>query len=123
MPDWPYTQKKKQADSSTCLFLVGELGLADLVTPKNDIQCPFHLSKQTLIRSRRTTLKVCNDSRRAVAFLSKVLLCHGAALVVLRLGACFGNGLSDDGADGLGLHNVVTAVDLGETLTLGGSTL
>lgn len=48
---------------------------------------------------------------------------HGAALVVLALGARFGDGLADDDADGLGLDDVVGAVDLCEALAFGGGAL
>jgi hypothetical protein len=104
------------AEETKPLLLVGKLGLPNLVSSQNDIQRALHLAEQTLIRRRGAALKVRNDGGCGVALLSQILLCHGRPLVVLRLGPRLGNGLADDGADGLGLHNVVGSVNLGQAL-------
>lgn len=101
------------------LFLGRELWLAHLVTPQDDVEGALHLAEKLLIRCRSSALEVGDDGGRTVALLGEVLLCHGRALVVLGLGACLADGLTYGGAYSLGLHDVVAAVDLGETLTFG----
>lgn len=105
------------------LFLLGELGLPNLVTAQDDIEDPLHVAEQLLVGSGGAALKVGDDGGRRVALCGEVLLGHGGALVVFGLGAGFGDGLADGGADRFGLDDVVGAVDLGQALAFGGSSL
>jgi hypothetical protein len=97
--------------------LLGELGLPHLVTPQDNVEHPLHVAEQLLVRCRSTALEVGDDGRCAVALCGQILLCHGRALVVLRLGARLGDGLADLDANGLGLDDIIRAVDFGEALT------
>jgi hypothetical protein len=100
------------------LFLAGELWLPNLVTSEDDIECALHLAQETLIGCGSTTLEIRDDGRCSVALLRQILLCHGRALVVLRLRARLANRLADYSSDSLGLHNVVGTINLGQALTL-----
>lgn len=98
-------------------LLVGELGLPNLVTTQDDVELALQVAQQLLVGRGGTTLEVGNDGWCAVDLCSEVLLCHGGALVVLGFRASLGDGLSDSDTDGLGLDDVVGAIDLGQALT------
>ena len=104
-------------------LLLRELRLPHLVTPQDNIEHPLHVAKQLLVWRRSTALKVRDDGGRAVALCGQVLLGHRGTLVVLRLGARLGDGLADLDANGLGLDDVVGAVDFGKVLAFCGSAL
>lgn len=88
-------------------LLVRELGLAHLVTAKDNVEHPLHVAQQFLVWSCGSALEIGDDCGGGVALGGKVLLCHGRSLVVLGLGACLGDGLSDGGANSLRLHDIV----------------
>jgi hypothetical protein len=99
-----------------CSVLLRELRLPHLVTPQDNVEYPLHVAEQLLIRCRSTALEVGDDGGRAVALCGQILLRHRSTLVVLRLGARLGDGLADLDANGLGLDDVIGAVDFGEAL-------
>jgi hypothetical protein len=101
-------------------LLVWKFGLPQLIPPQHHVQHPFHGAQQFLVRRGSASFEVGNNCGGRVALGGKVFLCHGGALVVLGLGACFGDCLAHERANRLGLDNVIGAVDLGETLALGG---
>ena len=103
------------------LFLIRKLWLPNLVPPENHIQRALHLPQQPLIRRRRAALKIRNNRRRAVTLLREILLRHGRALIVLRLGPRLANRLADHNPHRLGLDDVVGAIDLGQALAFGGA--
>lgn len=103
----------------TRLFLlVGELGLANLVATQDDVEHALHSGQDLLVGRSSAALEVGDDRRGGVALGGQVLLRHGRSLVVLRLRSCLLNRITDLSADGLGLHDVVRTVDLGQVLAL-----
>ena len=104
-------------------LLVWELGLANLVAAQDDVEHTLHGAQQLLVGCCGSTLEVGDDGGCGVALGGEILLGHGAALVVLRLGAGLGDGLADCRAHRLGLDDIVGTVDLCEALAFGRGTL
>lgn len=114
---------KTRPGSPTHLLLLRKLRLPNLIAPQDNIQHPLHGPEQLLIRRRRPALKVRDDRRRSIALGREILLRHRGAFVVLGLGPRLGDRLADLGADRLGFHDVVGAVDFCEALAFGGGAL
>lgn len=64
-------------------------------------------------------LKVLDDGHGGVALGGEFLLCH----LVSFLGTALLDGIGDGETDGLGLDDIVAAVDLGQVLAFGGASL
>ena len=67
------------------LLLVWKLRLANLITAQDNVEHTLHVTQQLLVWRSSTALEVGDDSRCAVALGCKVLLRHGATLVILGL--------------------------------------
>lgn len=93
--------------------LLLEPGLADVGTPKLDVEHPLHRGEHLLIGRRGAALKVGDDSGRGVALCGQLALRQGLGL---ELGARLHDGIADVLADRLGLDDVVGPVDFCEAL-------
>jgi len=98
------------------LLLGGELGSANVATPQLNVEHPLHGGEDLLIGGAGAALEVGDDCGGGVALSSEVLLGH----LGLHLGSGLGDGVADLLADGVGLDDVVGAVDLGEALAFDG---
>ena len=96
-------------------LLLRELGCPDVIAPQLDVQHLLHGAEHLLVGLRGAALEVGDDRRRGVAAGGEVLLGH----LGLDLLAGLGDGGADVLADGVGLDDVVGAVDLGEALAIG----
>lgn len=88
-------------------LLVGEFGLAHLITAQYDIEHALHGAQQLLVGRGCAALEIRDDGGRGVALCSKILLRHSCTLVVLGFGARLRDGLADDDADCLGFDDIV----------------
>jgi len=93
--------------------------LSDATTTELHVEHALHRAQDLLIGSGGTALKVLNDGNCGVALSGEFLLRHLVALLV----AALLDGVGDFVADGLGLDDVVTAIDLGQVLAFGGTGL
>ena len=94
------------------LLFLRELLLPDVRASQLDVQHALHGAKHLLVWCGCAPLEVLDDGDCGVAFGGELLLCHLVALVRSALldGVCYLQ------PDGLGLDNVVAAVDFGEML-------
>jgi hypothetical protein len=97
------------------LFLLRELLSTNVGTTELNVQHALHGTEDLLVGGGGATLEVLDDGDGGVALGGEFLLGHLVALLV----AALLDGIADDGADGLGLDDVVAAVDLGEVLAFG----
>lgn len=100
-------------------LLVGELGGTNVAAAELDVEDTLHVGEDLLVGSGSATLKVGNDGLCGVALGGEVLLGHLGLHLLTGLGDDVANLL----ADGVGLDDLVGAVDLGHALALGGTTL
>lgn len=98
------------------LLLGGELGSANVATPQLNVEDPLHGGEDLLIGGAGAALEVGDNCGSGVALGGEVLLGH----LRLHLGSGLGDGVADLLADGVGLDDVVGAVDLGEALAFDG---
>lgn len=99
------------------LFLLGELFFADVIAAKLDVEHPLHRRQNLLVWSGSAPLEVLDDGDGGVALGGEFLLGHLVRLLV----AAPLDGIGNLSADGLGLDDVVAAVDLGQMLAFGGA--
>lgn len=102
------------------LFLLGTQARgANVSAPQLDVEHSLHLGENGLVRRSSTTL-VCSDGCCCLAnLLAQLGLGHSG----LELLTGLLDSLSDFLSDGLGLDNVIGAVDLGKTLAFAATTL
>ncbi|KAB8342924.1 hypothetical protein FH972_022521 [Carpinus fangiana] len=93
------------------------------VLDEDDVQHALHIAQHLLVGRGAAALKVRDDGRRRVALSRKILLRHGGSFVVLRVRARGLDRIADLCANGLGLDNVVGAVNLSQVLAFDGRTL
>ena len=96
-------------------LLLSKLRGTDVVAAQLDVEDPLHVAEDLLVGLGGAALEVGDDGGGGVAAGGEVLLGH------LGLGglAGLGDGGADVLADGVGLDDVVGAVDLREALALG----
>lgn len=103
-----------QYPASISLLLVGELGCANVAAAQLDVEDPLHGTQHLLVGGSSAPLEIGDDGLCGVALGGQVLLCH-LGLDVLSRG---GDDAADILADGVGLDDVVGAVNLGQALAL-----
>lgn len=103
---------------SCSLLLAIRLWLSNVLASQDDLEHPLHITQDLLVRLCCTSLEIGNYCRCLVDLRGQVLLCHGLTLVVLKVCSSLLDRVADFCADGLGLDDVVTSVDLGQVLTL-----
>lgn len=97
-------------ETRSLLLLLLELGLADVGTAKLDIEDTLEVTEELLVGDTLTALVLGNNSLGRVAASGEFLLGHG--LVADHDGAAsLLDGGADLFADGLGLDDVVGAVN------------
>lgn len=101
------------------LFLLGKLGRANVAAAQLDVEDALHVGEDLLVGGGGAALKVGDNGLGGVALGGEVLLGH----LGLHLLAGLGDDVADGAADGVGLDNVVGAVDLGEALAFAGANL
>jgi hypothetical protein len=94
------------------LLLGSELGSTDITTPQLDVENALHGPENLLVGGSGATLKVGDDGGGGVAAGGKILLGH----LGLHGTPGLGDGIANLLADGVGLDDIVGAVDLGEAL-------
>lgn len=99
------------------LLLLGELLRSDVVTSQLDIEHTLHRSEDFLVGSGSTPFEVRDDTRCRVALGGEFLLCHLVGLLIPALL----DRLTDLDSHGLGLDNVIAAVNLRQVLALSGT--
>lgn len=99
------------------LLLLGELFFTDVSTTELNVEHALHGTEHLLVRRGAATLKVLDDGDGGVALGGEFLLGH----LVPFIGAALLDRISHLEADGLGLDDVVAAVDLGQVLAFGGA--
>lgn len=118
---WHTCKKKENATYQICCrqisIFLGELLLPDVGTPQLDVQHPFHGAQHLLVGGGGAAFKVLHDGDGGVALGGQVLLRELEALLV----PSSLDGLADLDADGLGLDDVVAAVDFGQVLAFDGA--
>jgi hypothetical protein len=94
------------------LFLGAKSRRTNIIATQFNTQDLFHSCKNLLVWSCRATLKIGDNSGRRVALGRQILLCH----LGLHLLPSIGNHLADVLADCGWLDDIITTVDLCETL-------
>lgn len=112
-----FPQEKAAGSPPIILLLLRELLLPDARTPQLNVQHALHGTEDLLVRSSSTALEVLNNSDGGVALGGEFLLSHLVAVLVSALLDRIGHLV----ANGLGLDDVVAAVDLGQVLAFGGT--
>lgn len=110
-------KKKSRAHPRVNLLFLGELLCSDVRASQLDVEDTLHGTQDLLVGRSGTALEVLDDGDGGVALGGEFLLGHLVALV----GTALLDGIGNLVADGLGLDNVVAAVDLGQVLALGGT--
>lgn len=113
----PFPQEKAAGSPPVNLLLLRELLLSDARTPQLNVQHALHGTEDLLVRSGGTALEVLNNGDGGVALSGEFLLSHLVAFLVSALL----DRIRHLVADGLGLDDVVAAVDLGQVLAFGGT--
>lgn len=102
------------------LLLRRELRLSNALAPQLHVENSLHVRQYLLVRRRCSSLKVLHDTDRCVAFRRELLLRH----LVSFFSAALLDRFADLGSDGLGLDDLVAAINFGEMLAvLGGADL
>ena len=109
--------KRVVSKPSPNLFLLREPLLADVRASQLDVEHTLHGAENLLVGRSGTLLEVLDDTGGGVALGGKFFLRHLIAFLVSALL----DGICDLVTHGLGLDDVVAAVDLGQVLALGGS--
>jgi len=98
--------------SPVLLLLRTKSRRTNIASPQLNTQNLLHRPKNLLIRRRTSSLEVRDNRLSSIALCSQILLCHlGLHLLALR-----GDDIADFLADGVGLDDVVAAVNFGEML-------
>jgi len=109
-------EARKHEVQARSLLLGAELGLADAGAPQLDVEDALHGGEHLLVGGCGAALKVGDDGLGGVALCGEVLLGH----LGLNLLTGSRDDIADGLADGVGLDDVVGAVDLGEALAFNG---
>ena len=108
----PCTISPASSASLPLLLLRTKSRRTNIASPQLNTQNLLHRPKNLLIRRRTSSLEVRDNRLSSIALCSQILLCHlGLHLLALR-----GDDIADFLADGVGLDDVVAAVNFGEML-------
>lgn len=94
------------------LLLFGELFFPDVRAPQLNVEHALHCAQNFLVGSGGALLKVLDNGGGGVALGREFLLCHLVGFLI----AALLDGVCDLVADGLGLDDVIAAVNLCQVL-------
>jgi hypothetical protein len=114
-----HPQMRKAEGERGHLFLLGELLGSNVRATQLDVEHALHRGENLLVWGGGATLEVLYNGDGGVALGGEFLLGHLVAL----LSSALLDGICNGVANGLGLDDIVTAVDLGQVLAVGGAGL
>lgn len=105
--------KKKPGPHRRSLFITfGEPFFPDIRATQSDVEHALHCAQNLLVGSGGTLLHLLDDGGGGVAFGREFLLCHFVGLLI----AALLDSVCHSRTDGLGLDDVIAAVDLCQVL-------